>query len=130
MKHMLGAVAALRNDERFELKPGTHGLMGRRSPPRGGQAADGANQQILVSDSDEEVALAPPDAVALEAHARELLKAEKRAAKAAKEARKRKELEAAEAFLRSAGVDPEDLARRHTKKHKEKKEKKEKKQKR
>lgn len=37
MKHMLGAVAALRNDERFELKPGMHGLMGRRSPPRGGQ---------------------------------------------------------------------------------------------
>lgn len=94
------------------------------------QAADGANQRILVSDSDEEAAVAPPDAAALEAHARELLKAEKRAAKAAKEARKRKELEAAEAFLRSAGVDPEDLAHRHTKKHKEKKEKKEKKQKR
>ena len=37
VKHMLGAVAALRTDERLELRPGTHGLMGRRSPPRGGQ---------------------------------------------------------------------------------------------
>jgi len=37
VKHMLGAVAALTTQDRFELRPGTHGLMGRRSPPRGGQ---------------------------------------------------------------------------------------------
>ena len=30
-----GAVAALRTNDAFELKQ-THGLMGRRSPPRGG----------------------------------------------------------------------------------------------
>lgn len=79
------------------------------------QAADGANQQILVSDSDEDAAaMPPPDAAELERQARALLKAEKRAAKAAKEERKRKELEAAEAFLKSAGVDPAELARLHS----------------
>ncbi len=43
--------------------------------------------------------------------------------------RKRKELEAAEAFLRSAGVDPEEAAQRHAKKRKEKDKEKEKKHK-
>lgn len=65
--------------------------------------------------------------------ARLLIKAEKQLAKATRQERKRKELEAAEAFLRSAGVDPEDAARSHAKKAKkdknEKKDKREKKEK-
>lgn len=58
----------------------------------------------------------------LEQQARALLKQEKRSRKE----RKRKEVEAAEAFLRSAGVDPADAAlrpsskrhKKHDKKHK------------
>ncbi len=65
--------------------------------------------------------------------ARLLIKAEKQLAKATRQERKRKELEAAEAFLRSAGVDPEDAARSHVKRAKkdknEKKDKQEKKEK-
>mmetsp|Transcript_587 Transcript_587/g.1710 ORF Transcript_587/g.1710 Transcript_587/m.1710 type:complete len:297 (-) Transcript_587:90-980(-) len=118
VKHMLGAVAALGQADSFELKPGMGGLMGQRSPPRGGHDIDGRNQQFLVTSSDEE----NPPAVDLEQQARALLKQEKRSRKE----RKRKEVEAAEAFLRSAGVDPADAAlrpsskrhKKHDKKHK------------
>ena len=133
------------------------------------QTLDGANQQFVVTDSDEDAAAAAPDAQELERRAKLLLREEKQLAKATKQVpwaqfgssstsyilptrsaaplcggcsvgmlmamckcqqeRKRKELDAAEAFLRSAGVDPEEAAQRHAKRRKEKDKEKEKKHK-
>ena len=105
--NMLGAVSALQQQERFELKPQS-GLMGRRSPPRGGIAADALNQQILVSESEDDDGGAA--SVDLDDQARALLKAEKRAAKAARKDAKRRKLEQPEAFLRAKGIDPHAAA--------------------
>lgn len=44
----------------FELKPGMGGIMGQRSPTRGGHDVDGRNQQFLVTSSDEELPCACP----------------------------------------------------------------------
>ena len=54
VKNMMSAVAALQSQESFQLTA-QHGMMGKRSPPRGGVDPGAANQQMLAS-SDEEAA--------------------------------------------------------------------------
>lgn len=103
--NMLGAVSALQQQERFELKPQS-GMMGRRSPPRGGVDPDAANQLILASESDEDEFGVAADGGDIDSRARRLLKAEKKAAKAARRAEKSRKLEQAEQFLRAQGIDP------------------------
>ena len=72
------------------------GSLGKCSAVAAAQAADGQNQRILVTESDEEPGEEQLDEAGLELQARLLVKAERQQAKAAKAARKRKELEAAE----------------------------------
>lgn len=119
LQNMLASVAALGQSENFELKPGMSSQIGRRSPTRGKQHSNAGNQRFLVTDSDED----RPDPQDLKHQAKLLLKQEKQN----KRDRKRKDLEAAEAFLRSAGVDPDEVApssqQKHSKKSKRKKHK-------
>lgn len=103
--NMLGAVSALQQQERFELKPQS-GMMGRRSPPRGGVHPDSANQQILASESDEDEFGIAVDLGDIESQAKRALKAEKKAIKGARKEDKKRKLEQAEQFLRAQGIDP------------------------
>ncbi|KAL3144904.1 hypothetical protein ABBQ32_003414 [Trebouxia sp. C0010 RCD-2024] len=103
---MLGAMAALQQQERFEVKHVSG--MGGRSPPRGGAAVGAANQQFLA-DSDEDNRQAGANAET----------------QPDPKASKKRKLEEAEAFLRAAGLDPAEVARLSSSKdHKHKKSKK------
>ena len=103
--NMLGAVSALQQQERFELKPQS-GMMGRRSPPRGGVDPNAANQMILASESEEDELGGAAGSADIDSQARRVLKAEKKAAKAARKEDKRRKLEQAERFLLAQGIDP------------------------
>lgn len=107
--NMLGAVSALQQQERFELKPQS-GMMGRRSPPRGGVGPNAANQAILASESDEDELGGLAGGEDIDSKARRLHKAERKAAKAARREDKKQKLEQAEQFLRAQGIDPHAAA--------------------
>ncbi|KAK9837431.1 hypothetical protein WJX81_001944 [Elliptochloris bilobata] len=106
--NMLGAVSALQEHEKWEVKH-MHGG-GQRSPPRGGADPGAANQQLLV-DSD--------SGASGNEHARGSGGAA--AAKAPPSKRKKLDkLEQAEAFLKAAGVDPDTLKQGLGNKHRKK----------
>ena len=110
---MISAVSALQAQESFQLTT-QHGLMGRRSPPRGGIDLAAANQQILAS-SDEEVdaaSVVPPERSPADKGSK---------VKKARKASKRQRLEEAERFLLSHGIDPRAAAQSGDSKHKHKK---------
>ncbi len=120
VKNMMSAVAALQTQESFQLTA-QHGMMGRRSPPRGGVDPGASNQQMLVS-SEEEADEEAGD-YALPPSSND--KGSRNAKKAEKHSRKRQRLEEAEAFLRAKGIDPHAVAtlqdpRKHKHKRKSK----------
>ena len=111
---MISAVSALQAQESFQLTA-QHGLMGRRSPPRGGADPAAANQQILASSeeelgsADDATPPAPP--------------ADKGKLKKKRKYSKRQRLEEAERFLMSHGIDPRAAAQSADPKQKHKKKK-------
>jgi len=114
VKNMISAVSALQAQESFQLTA-QHGLMGRRSPPRGGSDPGAANQQILAS-SDEELDAA--DVMAPSAPPADVGKVKKK-----RKSSKRQRLEEAERFLMSHGIDPRAAAQSGDSKQKQKKKK-------
>ena len=114
VKNMISAVSALQAQESFQLTA-QHGLMGKRSPPRGGADPAAANQQILAS-SDEELDAA--DVVVPSASS-----ADKSKLKQKRKSSKRQRLEEAERFLMSHGIDPRVAAQSGDPKQKHKKKK-------
>ena len=116
VNNMMSAVAALQTQETFQLTA-QHGMMGRRSPPRGGVDPGASNQQMLVSseeDADGEAGdyALPPSSDG---------KGSRKAKKAEKHSRKRQRLEEAEAFLRAKGINPHSVAvAQDSRKHKHK----------
>jgi len=114
VKNMISAVSALQAQESFQLTA-QHGLMGRRSPPRGGSDPAAANQQILAS-SDEELDAA--DIVAPSAPTADTGELKKK-----RKSSKRQRLQEAERFLMSHGIDPRAAAQSGDPKQKHKKKK-------
>ncbi|KAK9818217.1 hypothetical protein WJX72_008980 [[Myrmecia] bisecta] len=108
---MLGAMAALQQQEKWELKHVSG--MGQRSPPRGGVDITASNQQWCLEEADEDVqdGRVAPDAGAEPAVSRKLQK----------KLAKKRELAEAEAFLLAAGLDlppKSEKRKRKEKKHK------------